>query len=192
MDPEANLKNRLLELEKLDEQRQRALWEQEVAQRRMKVYHDKTLKEKRLKEGDLALWFPGSLEAKKKNLTIGWTGPYQILRIYENGSVRLMDLQGLELPERVNMGKLRKYHIRDQDSEEKTSEPQSQEKGHDQSTKGAKPDQQALMTRSRKKQQERQKRANRKLTWQRSNQKQNHQNSHDQEHLIANHTKQSP
>ena len=58
----------------------------------MKVYHDKNLKEKRLKEGDLVLWFPGSLEAKKKNFTIGWTGPYQILRLYENGSVRLMDL----------------------------------------------------------------------------------------------------
>ena len=55
MDPEASLKSQLLELEKLDEKRQRALWEQEVAQRRMKAYHDKTLKEKRLKEGDLVL-----------------------------------------------------------------------------------------------------------------------------------------
>lgn len=32
IDPDTNLKERLLELEKLDEQRQRALWEQEVAQ----------------------------------------------------------------------------------------------------------------------------------------------------------------
>ena len=92
------------------------------------------------------------MEAKKRNLTIGWTGPYQILRIYENGSIKLMDLQGLELPERVNMGKLRKYHIRDQDSEKKTSESKSQEKGQDEPTNRANPDQQVIMTRSRRKQ----------------------------------------
>ena len=188
MDPEANLKNRLLELEKLDEQCQRALWEQEVAQRRMNNYHDKTLKEKRLQEGDLALWFPGSLEAEKRNLTIGWTGPYQILRIYENGSVKLVDLKGLKLPERVNMGKLRKYYIRDQDSKKKTSESKSQEKDQ------ANSDRQTIMTRSRKKQQEVQEEIQRALTWRRSGstQKQIFKNGHDLEHLIAKPTEQSP
>ena len=109
LDPEANIQTRLLELEKLDEQRQRALWEQEISQNRMKRYHDKKLKGDRLHQGDLALWYPGKIDGKRKNLTIGWAGPFQIERIYENGSVQLKDLEGLELPEKVNIGKLRKY-----------------------------------------------------------------------------------
>ena len=55
-----------------------------------------------------------------------------------------MDLQGLELPERVNMGKLRKYHDRIQEpkcnapaveSQENTEE----EKDPEESTKGVRP-----------------------------------------------------
>ena len=72
-----------------------------------------------------------------------------------------MDLQGLELPERVNMGKLRKYHIRDQDSEKKTSESKSQEKDQEDPANKENSDQQIIMTRSRKKQQEMQKRIQR-------------------------------
>ena len=114
LDPESNLQTRLLELEKLDEQRQRALWEQEIVQRRMKKYHDQKLKEQRIKDGDLVLWYPGKIDGKKKNLSMGWTGPFEVIRIYENGSVQLADLQGLWLPERVNVGKLRKYWVKNQ------------------------------------------------------------------------------
>ncbi len=93
MDPEANLRSRLEELEKLDERRQRAKWEQEVAQARMKAYHDRKIKQsQRLSEGDLVLWYPGKLDVKRKSLRIGWSGPYKVFRIYENGSVILEDL----------------------------------------------------------------------------------------------------
>ena len=95
LDPEANVLTRLMELEKLDQQRQPALWEQEIAQNRMKRYHDQKLKGDRLHQGDLVLWYPGKIDGKRKNLTIGWAGPYQIERIYENGSVQLKDLEGL-------------------------------------------------------------------------------------------------
>ena len=115
LDPESNLQTRLLELEKLDEQRQRALWEQEIVQRRMKKYHDQKLKEQRIKDGDLVLWYPGKIDGKKKNLSMGRTGPFEVIRIYENGSVQLADLQGLQLPERVNVGKLRKYWPKNQE-----------------------------------------------------------------------------
>ena len=55
---------------------------------------------------------PRKLDAKKRSLTTGWSGPYKLIRLYENGSARLKDLKGLELPKRVNRGKLKKYHLR--------------------------------------------------------------------------------
>ena len=55
LDLESNIQTRLLELEKLDEQRQWALWEQEIVQKRMKRYHDKKLKGERLTQGDFVL-----------------------------------------------------------------------------------------------------------------------------------------
>ena len=59
LDPDNNLQERLLALEKLDELRQKALWEHEVAQKKMKIHHDKNIRQKNLEEGDLALWYPG-------------------------------------------------------------------------------------------------------------------------------------
>ena len=83
----------------------------ELAQKRMKLYHDKGIKPKNLEEGNLALWYPGKIDGKRKNLTTGWMGPYEVFRIYKNGSVLLRDLQGQEFPERVNIGKLKKYLV---------------------------------------------------------------------------------
>ena len=98
-------------MEKLDEQRQRALREQEIAQKRAKMHHDKGLKPKEIEEGDLVLWYPKKIDGTRKNLTTGWIGPFEVFRVYENGSVQLRDLEGLELPERVNIGKLKKYWV---------------------------------------------------------------------------------
>ena len=75
----------------------------------MKRYHDQRLKGDRLHHWDLVRWYPDKIDGKQKNLTTGWAGPYQIEQIYENGSVQLKDLEGLQLPEKVNIGKLKKY-----------------------------------------------------------------------------------
>ena len=85
-----------------------------MAQKRMKMHHDKGIKLKNLEEGDLALWYLGKIDGKRKNLTTGWIGPFEVFRIYENGSVLLKDVKGLEFPERINIGKLKKYLVNDQ------------------------------------------------------------------------------
>lgn len=61
------------------------------------------------------LWYPRKLNKRKKGLGIIWTGPYELWRLYDNGSAKLRDLEGRELPERVNRSKLKKYHTRDSD-----------------------------------------------------------------------------
>ena len=73
LDPDTNLHERLLALEKLDELRQKALWGQEVAQKRMKIHHDKNIKLKNLQEGYLALWYPGKIDGKRKKSN-NWMG----------------------------------------------------------------------------------------------------------------------
>ena len=48
-------------------------------------------------------------------MDIIWTGPYELWRLYENGSANLRDLEGRELPERVNRSKLKKYQAQKSD-----------------------------------------------------------------------------
>ena len=84
----------------------------------MKAHHDKKLKKVKFTEGHLVLWFLGSLDKKRNGLTMAWPGPYELLRMYDNGSAQLRDLQGQELPERVNRSKLKLYHARDSRSAE--------------------------------------------------------------------------
>ncbi|MCO5592279.1 hypothetical protein L7F22_046278 [Adiantum nelumboides] len=92
----------------MDEQRQRVQWEQQVAQTKMKAHHDIQIRKGKMKEGDIVLWYPGKLDARKKSLTVGWSEPYIIVRIFENGSVTLQDLRGMLLLDRVNRGKLKR------------------------------------------------------------------------------------
>lgn len=68
----------------------------------MKAQHDKHLERIDLKEGDLVLWFLGKVDKIKKGLTITWSGPYELFGFYKNGLAKLRDLQGLELPNKVN------------------------------------------------------------------------------------------
>ena len=73
---------------------------------------------------------------KKEELDNWLDWSIRSVRVYENGSVQLRDLEGLELPERVNIGKLKKYWVesqiqemaRSQDTEERESqEPENQQ-----------------------------------------------------------------
>ncbi|MCO5601005.1 hypothetical protein L7F22_055121 [Adiantum nelumboides] len=57
------------------------------------------------------------------SLADGWSGPYVILRIYKNGLVKLKDLKGMLLPDRVNRGKLKKYYPRNPESQEYNKGP---------------------------------------------------------------------
>ena len=103
------LRARLEKLLTLDELRQRAVWCQQIVQNRRKNWHDKHIKPREYKKGDLVLLYQSRLGPKKPNLTIAWAGPYQIDWVYTNGSVKLMDLQGLALPGFYNASKIKHY-----------------------------------------------------------------------------------
>ena len=88
----------------------------------MKKQHDQKLQKANLKERNLVLWYPRKIDGKQKNLTMVWTRPYKIVKIHKNGFIQLKDLKGMELPQRVNRGKLRKYQPRSQDCEAQNEE----------------------------------------------------------------------
>ena len=70
------------------------------------------------------LLYQSRMGPKKPNLTIAWAGPYQIDWVYTNGSVKLMDLQGLALPGYYNASKIKHYeYVQDQVSTPDTVAP---------------------------------------------------------------------
>ena len=116
LDYNAILRARLEKLLTLDEQRQRrAVWCQQIVQNRRKTWHDKHIKPREYKKGDLVLLYQSRMGPKKPNLTIAWASPYQIDWVYTNGSVKLVDLQGLALPGYYNASKIKHYeYVHDQ------------------------------------------------------------------------------
>ena len=61
------------------------------------------------------LLYQSKMGPKKPNLTIAWAGPNKIDWVYTNGSVKLVDLQGLALPGYYNASKIKHYeYVHDQ------------------------------------------------------------------------------
>ena len=115
LDYNAALRARLEKLMTLNEQRQWAVWCQQIVQNRRKTWHDKNIKPREYKKGDLVLLYQSRMGPKKPNLTIAWAGPYQIDWVYTNGSVKLVDLAGLALPGYYNASKIKHYdYVQDQ------------------------------------------------------------------------------
>ena len=111
LDTTESLKNRLIELEALTENRLLASQHMEVTQRRRKVAFDKSNKVRVLKPG---MWvmvqdarrleFPAKFDAL-------WTGPYIIKEVFLNNSVQLKTIDGLDFPTRTNGGCCKEYRI---------------------------------------------------------------------------------
>lgn len=68
MDYNSVLWARLEKLLSLDEQRQRAVWTQQVVQNRRKHWHDKHLKPRQYQRGDLVLLYQSRLDQRNQTL----------------------------------------------------------------------------------------------------------------------------
>jgi len=80
-------KERLLQLNGLDEFRMQALLHTEVTQVKWKIWHDKNIKDKQFQEGDWALLYDSQYKDFKGNLRTRWLGPYVIEKCHDNGVV---------------------------------------------------------------------------------------------------------
>ena len=79
-------------------------------QKQRKQWHDAHIKKEQFKEGDWALLFDSKFRDHKAKFTTHWMGPYEIVQVYENGSVKLITIDGEGHPFLVNGHRLKLYH----------------------------------------------------------------------------------
>ena len=105
------LEERLLHLERLDEQRKDALTTNQAHKNRVKSQYNKTVKPRVFSEGELVLLW----DQDKEPLGAGkfkamWLGPYVVYKFLSKGAYELMDYDGNKLPEPRNGLYLKKYY----------------------------------------------------------------------------------
>ena len=101
---------RIQQLNQLDEMRQQAEETTILMQKQRKQWHDAHIKKKQFKEGDWALLFDSKFRDHKAKFTTHWMGPYKIIQVYENGSVKLITIDGEGHSFTVNGHRLKLYN----------------------------------------------------------------------------------
>ena len=102
-------KERLLQLNGLDEYILQALLHTEVVQLQRKIWHDKNIKEKQFQEGDWALLYDSRYKGFKGKLRTRWLRPYTVEKCNENGSVLIRTIDDEAIPMLVNGHRLKVY-----------------------------------------------------------------------------------
>jgi hypothetical protein len=82
-------KERIMQLNQLDEMRQEAIEHNILIQQQRAHWHDNFIKKKPFKVGDWALLFDSKFKNFKDKFTTHWLGPYEVVDVYDNGSVKL-------------------------------------------------------------------------------------------------------
>ena len=111
--PKEKLKERILQLELLQPDREKAMeyYHQQVEKRRKKL--NKRLRAKNLEEGQQVLRYDNWLDHRKDGRFLHkWEVPFHILEKYDNGSYQLQDMSGKVHHTRVNGWRLKPYFQR--------------------------------------------------------------------------------
>ena len=110
MDLDEAQKQRVLQINELDEIRQDALQRTMLIQNQWKKWHDKFIKQKQFNTRDLALLFNLLFKNFKGKLTTRWMGTYEVVTYFDNGSVEIKTIDGSQVSFVVNGHRLRLYH----------------------------------------------------------------------------------
>ena len=82
-------KQRLLQLNELDEIKHDAIQHTILVQEQWSRWHDKFIKKNKFQQGDWALLFDSQFKNFKGKLTTCWMGPYEIEIVFENGAIKI-------------------------------------------------------------------------------------------------------
>ena len=100
---------RLLDLVELEEDQFVAGFHQQVQKEREKAQHDRHIKSKTIKVGDLVLPYDSKFVWFLGKFCMHWLGPYQVRHVTEGGAASLARLDGTMLPTMVNGSQLKFY-----------------------------------------------------------------------------------
>ena len=106
---EDSLKERLLHLLSLEEHHFIAGFNQQVQKAREKTWHDRHIKSKAFKEGDLVLLYDSKFAKFPGKFCMHQLGPYQVKYVTDGGAVKLVKLNNEEIQTLVNRSRLKMY-----------------------------------------------------------------------------------
>jgi hypothetical protein len=82
---------------------------QQVHKERDKSWHDRHIKKKTFKEGDLVLMYDSKSVQHPGKIRMHWLGPYEVKSVIDGGHIQLKDLSGVELRGMINGSRLNLY-----------------------------------------------------------------------------------
>ena len=100
---------RKTELDLAEEARCRAVLHNARYQQGLRRYHEKKIRPRELKIGDLVLRRIQTRLGRNK-LSPGWEGPFRVTEVPRPGSTRLQDMDGQALPNAWNIEHLRRFY----------------------------------------------------------------------------------
>ena len=100
---------RLLHLLGLEEDRFIAGFHQKVQKAREKAWHDRHIKNKSFKVGDLVLLYDSKFAKFPGKFSMHWLGPYEVKHVTNVGAGQITKLNGEVFPTMVNGSRLKLY-----------------------------------------------------------------------------------
>jgi hypothetical protein len=110
MDDTSIVQERLAQLIKLEEDRFIARFHQQVQKERENAYHDRHIKKKAFKQGDLVLVYDNKFMKHPGKFQMHWLGPYEVVYVTELGVAQLKNLNGEWKEGLVNGSWLKLYY----------------------------------------------------------------------------------
>jgi hypothetical protein len=110
MDDTGIVQERLAQLVELEEDRFIAGFHQQVQKEREKAYHDRHIRKKYFKQGDLVLVYDSKFMKHPGKFRTHWIGPYEVSHVTEGGVVQLKTLNGEWKEGLVNGSWLKLYY----------------------------------------------------------------------------------
>lgn len=101
--------NRLHQINKLDEIRLSALQHTALIQQQRTKWHDALIKKKVFHEGDWALLYDSRFQDFLGKLQTRWLTPYEIQKVYDNGTITLTTIDGSGHTFKANGQRVRLY-----------------------------------------------------------------------------------
>ena len=94
----------------MDEIKQDAVQRTSIVQQQRTRWHDKYIKENNFKEGDWALLFDSKFKDFSGKFQTHWLGPYEIVKFFENGAIKIRTIDEGKVAFLVNGHRLKLYH----------------------------------------------------------------------------------
>jgi hypothetical protein len=94
MDDTGTIHERLSQLVELEEDRFIAGFHQQIQKEREKAYHDRHIKKKIFRQGDLVLLYESKFIKHPRKFRTHWLRPYEIVYVKEGGVAQLKTLKG--------------------------------------------------------------------------------------------------